>query len=69
MYASLNILYSYRYYAETGIGVKIDVDEAKTWYLRAAGAILFQSAQRNADLWRPALQRLVTSEQCRDCRS
>jgi hypothetical protein len=26
-----------RYYSEIGIGVKPDLDEAKMWYLRAAG--------------------------------
>lgn len=26
-----------RYYSEVGIGVKADLDEAKMWYLRAAG--------------------------------
>ena len=32
--------YAIGYYSEIGIGVKLDIDEARRWYMRAAGKII-----------------------------
>lgn len=52
------------YYSEIGIGVKADGEEAKMWYLRAAGrySLLQSGACADPSAW----QLLETGEQCSD---
>ena len=37
--------YAVGYYAEVGIGVKQDIEFAKRWYMRAAGALIFRFSE------------------------